>query len=1836
MKKLHIQSVEETNPNPGIRLDGLDSTIRVKAKYAVFIASARDGGAEETLTDIKDDDLMLLEFEDGIFIWTRVDQFALDFPESKSRGGDANTLEIPRQLQLGDHNRGVSEWLLKSLKIFDIDPVSKTATGIGKMVEKGLDRPPGLYRCTTNLNPPKEAKHLLKLEVPGEKLDGSKPMLLFIHGTASSSSGSFGDLWSTAPNKHLAGLQHYFGKHIYAFEHRTLTESPIKNAIDLVKELHALAHKSDSTKPLQIHMASHSRGGLVAELLARVDVGKDEEPISDREIKQYAMAGAEYNKQVGQLKELCKLLDARIERGEFKGERKFSIHRFVRTACPARGTTLASGRLDRWLTVILNVIGSIPLLQASSVYDAFSTFTLAVVKQRTEPKDLPGLEAQMPASPLVRMLNLSSSVVNADLSVISGDVEADTLWGKLKYLIPDLYYRQDHDLVVNTRSMTGGTRRKENHARKFFDQGPGVNHFQYFSNDTTAKMLVDGLLRAERDNAGFTPISQKQELLRSRAARVKGDKPIVFVLPGIMGSHLQVNENRIWLDMLDIATGGMRRLKIDSSGVSAESLVSSTYADLVEFLEQQENDVIPYPYDWRLPISTEAGRFARDLETKLQLAEEHKQPLHIIAHSMGGLVARMAFALNPDLWDRLVGCKGRLLMLGTPHKGSHVITRALVGQEKMVKYLALVDFRHSQKELLKILSAFPGILQLLPFKHGAPDMMEIGTWKKLADADGSGWITPTKQSLDETKSFWNKIGKFKMNHERMLYIAGKAPATPMDVKLVSSKGGAQKIVFMATAKGDGRVTWESGIPSNIRCWYANTSHGSLADHNKAFSGFLELLQSGDTGNPYLSSEPIVERGETEKPFPMPVDEHVDMLPDEEMLFDSILGAERKTQKTVAPSPLKIVISHGNLCYASNTLALGHYRDDQIVSAEGYVNQLFDNRLRKRMLLGLYPGPLNTAEIIKNPKPLPARPEAALIIGLGEMGALTRRTLAETYCYAALQYAISISERHAGKANLPASAQELKLSSLLIGTGSGGISIEDSLQAMTSGLIKANKQLQQMDCEGYRFVEIEFVERWEDIANAAAHAMCILDEDASLHGQVFFEKALTLAHGKGKAGAKVKKIAGARTRVTFDESAGWWRRMQIQHIDKDNSLRFNTLTDKARTEVSLQAIDLAQVDTFIEQSMRSTYDDPDISKTLFEMLVPHQLKEQSLNLNDHVLILNEKAARYPWELLQDRWANKNHSATTAESLPMSVEFGMIRQLESVTFRASPVTRGDKALVIGNPLGNRDEFPELPGAESEAATVRAMLNSRNQHVTEVLGRDSKTDARRVILALHADSYRIMHFAGHGVYDYELNGDSKSCDLCGQKVPATTRVTGMVIGDNSFLTPANIKSIRFVPELVFINCCHLGREEGIPRFENPHKLAANLATEFIRMGVKAVIAAGWAVNDRAAETFANTFYSLMLDGRHFGDAVRDARKATYLQHHGTNTWGAYQCYGNPDFQLKLAGKPGSHSYKEEAVSETELASKIDHIGNDAKISGADIHGLHKKLKSLEKRIPDHWMNKDVHEALGRAYGELGALRKATDHYKAALDDTKSSVSLQTIEQLVNLQAKLAVKQWQDGSPEADQPAATKLVNESIGMMKDLLKFGESSERLSILASAYKRKAWITTGNTRIAALRRMQEYYRKACDSAPGDNYPLYNYLTAEMIVEWRKNKGKSEHELQQRVKLLAASVTGHEHQKDFWKLVEYADYQLLKSLVLGKTRKHMHEIIISPYSIAKKRAGSPREFSSVTEHIEFLALMAQSQITDRKRMIETVNALREILNTLSSEQITNETTISKKSA
>ena len=141
-------------------------------------------------------------------------------------------------------------------------------------------------------------------------------------------------------------------------------------------------------------------------------------------------------------------------------------------------------------------------------------------------------------------------------------------------------------------------------------------------------------------------------------------------------------------------------------------------------------------------------------------------------------------------------------------------------------------------------------------------------------------------------------------------------------------------------------------------------------------------------------------------------------------------------------------------------------------------------------------------------------------------------------------------------------------------------------------------------------------------------------------------------------------------------------------------------------------------------------------------------------------------------------------------------------------------------------------------------------------------------QVINELMTGKFQLIHLAAHGVYEYQADK---------QAAP----VTGMLLGNGLFLTSTEIARLSSVPELVFINCCHLGRVSGQrPEYaESRHKLAANLATSLIQKGVKAVVAAGWVVDDQAASLFAQQFYKALFDGENFGEAVRGAREIGIL---------------------------------------------------------------------------------------------------------------------------------------------------------------------------------------------------------------------------------------------------------------------------------------------------------------------------------------------------------------------
>ena len=227
------------------------------------------------------------------------------------------------------------------------------------------------------------------------------------------------------------------------------------------------------------------------------------------------------------------------------------------------------------------------------------------------------------------------------------------------------------------------------------------------------------------------------------------------------------------------------------------------------------------------------------------------------------------------------------------------------------------------------------------------------------------------------------------------------------------------------------------------------------------------------------------------------------------------------------------------------------------------------------------------------------------------------------------------------------------------------------------------------------------------------------------------------------------------------------------------------------------------------------------------------------------------------------------------------------------------------------------------------------------------ESGADARTIINTLLERDWRIVHIAGHGA-------------------PAgpETGLGGVVLSNGTFIGPSEIKTMRVVPELVFINCCYLGgfanesvlAAESAAGFYDRAAFASTVAQELIDIGVRCVIAAGWAVDDAAANAFAQSFYKALVAGNRFIDAVADARKSAY-EFEG-NTWAAYQCYGDPDWRLVRDGgwqqksdEPPEHEF-DLIGSVIGLKLALETLQVQSKFQGYDAAYQRKRLDRLEAR--------------------------------------------------------------------------------------------------------------------------------------------------------------------------------------------------------------------------------------------------------------------------------------------
>ena len=1536
------------------------------------------------------------------------------------------------------------------------------------------------------------------------------PVLLLLHGTASSTQGSFGGLWQ-AGDATLARTAEDFdrlaqGRLVLAFEHRSLTASPLRNLLDLLRALRPLP------AGCRLSLLSHSRGGLVGEGLSlALGAGQPAPETALQRVQAGLAALAAAYPDDHPDHPLLAELDTQLT----QSAGRWQAGSFVRVACPARGTLLADRRTDLYLSLLLRSLG-LALGAANPAVEALSGLVRALVASRADARSLPGLEAMIPGAPLSVALNSVAASVPGRLRVVAGDSQAAG-WQGLLTLLGDVFYGlHDHDFVVHTHSMFGGLLRAD--ARSLRVEDSSVNHFGYFKPGSLTRQPILAALAGV--DTGFRPMAEDEARTRGWLQMLDPDplsrrpraawlaalaqpqaprKPILVVLPGIMGSELATDARNagapVWLSTGALLRGQLQLLNLAvGDGLEATGMMALSYERLLEAASQRYH-VVSFAFDWRKPV-TDAGEalFTLLRDTLLPRARALGVALHLMAHSMGGLVARAALfhdsraAERAALWRDLTASGGRLLMLGTPNLGSYAPVQLLLQQHRLGQLVAAAAAKVTAADLARWGAAFPGLMAMLPAKDDPEfgNLFAPDSWAKMQSVDKS--VTPPDKDVLRKaallRAWLSSSFEALCQDSRVLYVAGLG-ITPLGLKVINGAGAGgggtgqtSKLLRLgATQQGDGTVPWTSNLLP-VRTWYVACGHGELLDQADAFEAYFELLAQGRSSR--LSQQPPATRAIDDAAALMP-QQALPSLPAEPAAY--VLGLAQGRAAGPRTPPIEISVVHGSLDYARFPLMVGHYHNDGVFGALQRVDAKLDGQLSRALRLKLFEGDERTSVYLRpaTARAQPAYP-GAIVLGLGTVGALTPASLADTVTRGVLRYAYEHVFKDPWVA--PDGPLRLDLSALLIGTHVQAVTPRDSLAGVLQGVWRAGQILadDQLLGRSLRVGRLELVEIEESVALDAAYEL------RRLLGRPEWQQRMRWA------AQTLETRDGGQRGYKPSQPDSIWQRLLVRH-DELGGLKFELIAERARVESTQVSSDVASLHQYIGRvsdegasGPASAEEQASLGRVLYQLLLPQALKSRLANFENTVLVLDDKSAALPWELLSP----PRGDALGAESArPLAVQAGMVRQRSTFEFRQLPqAVEGWGALVVGAPSteawhddkGEAMRFADLPGAVAEAQEVVDQLGNDTGRRWEIKALPAGSRFERVRTALLEQAWRVLHLCGHGVVDQWVSSDTDCAPGAERRV---LRKTGMLLSHQQVLTAADVEQMDPAPEFVFINCCYSGRDGEAPTpgvRRNHPLLASSLALQFIRMGAKAVVAAGWRVDDADGLAFAQRLYASLLAGLGFGAAVREARNAIHgagAPGQRSNTWGAYQCYGDPEWRLASgpasaqavpAGGSSRLRGAELCMSEHELALRILQVVSVAGDKAADalLGQLDGLILALQRDpLRSAWLRSSaVRAALGEAYRELGAHRQALAWFKASGRSAYSSLQLRHVEQAANSLARLQHPQGHAGArqvldlldridaiPDDKLGLPTLAAEESAASAK--------SERLCLLGSATLRQA-------------------------------------------------------------------------------------------------------------------------------------------------------------------------------
>ncbi len=1047
--------------------------------------------------------------------------------------------------------------------------------------------------------------------------------------------------------------------------------------------------------------------------------------------------------------------------------------------------------------------------------------------------------------------------------------------------------------------------------------------------------------RAMQVHFGAEKFERLRLLAQQQVTRgVVQKKGKVVLLAGILGSEITVGTEKVWFSPWRIFLGDFDELQLDSSGKplkpsSATGMLRQYYGEIEQTM-LLEWDVLSFPFDWRLDIRASADLLASAIVQHFGAPDG----VHLVAHSMGGLVSRCLAQRHGNVWAAM----GKLIMLGTPNHGSLAITQLYTGMYRLIRIIAVLDVHHNLAQLLQYAKLFAGTYQMLPRTEL---LQETANPERVFDPATYGSLNPPLPRFQDAKQFQQEIFPI-LNPERMVYIAGSNQPTADGItdwtKLSTAAG------YHMTALGDGTVPHSLGLLKDVQTYYVVAEHSALPDNGSVITAVQQIMAGEAVA---LPTTPPVTRGVEDVDALRQARQSEDdgavadarvlvnrlsatrganetvLAPEEQQIADlAFLGRSQPpaAAATMGPSgagtgtgaavgfaavasgaatatpPAPPPTLRVNICHCGiedvgtervpamdpkvDAIAVGHYLGVMPVFAELALDQAIS---------------AGVIAAVKSDGDDESDREAEGLIAQFTQRGILRGELGRPFFipdprdFTRLIVIAGMGPvGRFGSPELTVLAREASwslallgkkhLASVLIGSGTGNLDTETALKAWLRGVAFAIANRPDVP----RLEELTFVEKnaakAEEVRLAALklrpaiHALG-LDIEVAPKDPIPQQEPTTIAATPHHGWEK--KHRPAATRLAIEQ--------------QENFYRFSAMSQDASwperaVKLDPKIVQEANNSLAIQSDTQAAYD---WGSFLFKLMVPQDLQSKLSGSAPIVLACDSNVAQIHWELMV---APDSAGAAVGDGF-LGLSPGITRQLrnnfQGIPEPPPPSRHTIRVLVVGDTCYERP----LPGAAAEAAEVArvfqqmqedlAAAGSKMRIEVEALIGPNNATCIQVLKRLLTQTYDILHYSGH-------------CDY----VKADPPSSGWLFSGGLKLSANELTRVDRVPAFVFSNACESGVTPSRLDLRTP-ELAPSFAESFFERGVKNFVCTAWPVQDNAAALFASEFYASLL-GRDSGrpalmsEAMAAARVSVQQKFPGVSGWAAYQHYGNPYFRM------------------------------------------------------------------------------------------------------------------------------------------------------------------------------------------------------------------------------------------------------------------------------------------------------------------------------------------------